>query len=55
MILFCILALILLILAVIVVAAIGIGGAGFIVIFGDVIVCMVFIALLIKFLMKRRK
>lgn len=55
MILFTILMITLLILAVITVTAISIGGAGFIIVFGDVIVCIVFIALLIKFLAKRKK
>ena len=55
MILFSILALTLLILTVITVVAISIGGAGFIIVFGDVIVCIVLIALLIKILTKRRK
>ena len=55
MILFTILTLILLILTVITLAAIAIGGAGFIIIFGDVIVCIVFITMLIRFLAKRKK
>lgn len=55
MVLFTILALILLILVVITIVAVAIGGAGFIIIFGDVIVCIVLIALLIKLLAKRKK
>lgn len=55
MILFSILLLTLLILTVITVVAISLGGAAFIVVFGDVIVCIVLIALLIKILMKRKK
>ena len=55
MILFSILALTLLILTIITVVAISIGGAAFIIVFGDVIVCIVLIALLIKILMKRKK
>ena len=55
MILFSILILTLLILTVITVVAISLGGAAFIVVFGDVIVCIALIALLIKFLMKRKK
>lgn len=55
MILFSILLLILLLLIVITVVAITVGGAGFIIIFGDVIVCIAFIVLILKFLWKRRK
>lgn len=55
MILLTILALILASLFVITLVAIVLGGTGFIIIFGDVIVCIVFIALLIKFLIKRRR
>ena len=55
MILFSILLATLFILVVTTVLAIALGGAGFIIIFGDVIVCIVFIALLIKFLAKRKK
>jgi hypothetical protein len=55
MILFTILLLTLLILTTITVVAISLGGAAFIVVFGDVIVCIVFIALLIKFLTKRKR
>ena len=54
MILFTILLLTLLILTVITVVAVSLGGAAFIIVFGDVIVCIVLIALLIKFLAKRR-
>lgn len=38
----------------IVVATVCVGGAAFIVVFGDVIVCVVFIALIIKLIIKRR-
>lgn len=54
MILFTILLTILIILVVITVSAIAIGGSAFIVIFGDVIVCIVFIVLIMKWLLKRR-
>lgn len=55
MILFTILLLTMLILAIVTVIAVALGGAGFIIIFGDVIVCIVLIALLIKYLSKRKK
>ena len=55
MILFTILAIILALLVILTVAIISVVGAGGIIIFGDVIVCIVFIALLMKFLIKRRK
>ena len=55
MILFCILALIFIILAIALMLAISVGGAGAILLFGDVIVCMVLIVLLIRFLSKKRK
>ena len=55
MILFTILASILLVLVVITVSAIAIGGAGFVIVFGDVIVCIVLIALLIKLIAKRKR
>lgn len=55
MILFTILLLTLLMLAVITVAAISIGGSAFIVVFGDVIVCMVFIIWIMKHLFTRKK
>lgn len=54
MILFAILAVILILLTVITVLAIGTMGAGAIVIFGDVIVCIVFIILIIKWLITRK-
>lgn len=54
MILLIILALMLLVLATFMFVAVGIGGAAFIVVFGDVIVCAVFIVLLIKHLTKKR-
>ena len=55
MILFLILLLMLVILAIIVVFAVSVGGAAFILVFGDVIVCMVLIGLILKRLFKRRK
>lgn len=55
MVLLTILALILLILAVIVILAVSLGGATFIVVFGDVIVCAVFIVLIIRFIIKRHR
>ena len=55
MILLTILALILTLLTVIIVATVSAVGAAGIVIFGDVIVCIVFIVLLMKFIIKRRK
>lgn len=54
MILFTILLLILLLLVLAFVFAVSIGGATVIILFGDVIVCAVFIVLLIKYLIKRR-
>lgn len=55
MVLLTILALILLILAVIVILAVSLGGATFIIVFGDVIVCAVFIVLIIRFIIKRKR
>ena len=55
MVLFIILITILLILAVIGVFLVSLGGAVFTVIFGDVIVCIVLIILIIRFLIKRKK
>ena len=55
MILFTILALILIILTVVTVVALSALGATAIVIFGDVIVCAVFIVLIIKALIKRKR
>ena len=54
MILFIILTFILLILGVITITAISIGGSAFILIFGDVIVCMALIVLIMKFIKNRR-
>lgn len=54
MILFTILAIILVIITVIAVLTIAIGGAGFIVIFGDLIVCAVIIGLIMKALFRKR-
>lgn len=55
MILFTILLITLLVLAIIVTFSIGIGGAAFIVVFGDVIVCMLVIVWIMKKILKRRK
>jgi Flp pilus assembly protein TadB len=55
MILITILALILFILIGIIVCTVSIGGATFIVIFVDVIVCVLFIVWLIRFLTKKKK
>jgi hypothetical protein len=55
MILFAILAIILLVLAGIALFAVAAGGATFIVVFGDVIVCIALIALIIRALSKRKK
>lgn len=55
MVLLTILALILLILTVTVILAVSLGGATFIIVFGDVIVCAVFIVLIIRFIIKRKK
>ena len=54
MILITILILTLILLTLLVVATVSAVGAGAIVIFGDVIVCAVFIVLIIKWLVKRR-
>ena len=43
----------LLVLATIVVVAVSIGGSAFILLFGDIIVCIVLIGLLIKHIIKR--
>lgn len=43
----------LLVLATIVVVAVSIGGSAFILLFGDIIVCMILIGLLIKHIIKR--
>ena len=55
MILFITLLITLLVLAVIVTLAVGIGGAAFIVVFGDVIVCILIIVWIMKKILKRRK
>ena len=55
MILFVILLVIFLILAAIVVLGIGIGGALFIVVFGDVIVCMLILLWLMRKLFRRKR
>ena len=55
MILLTILLITLLLLGIIVVLGVSALGAGTIIIFGDVIVCMIFIALLIKLIFKKRK
>lgn len=55
MVLLTILALILLILAVTVILAVSLGGATFIIVFGDVIVCAVFIVLIIRLIIKRKR
>ena len=53
MILFALLAIITIILAVIVFAAVIVGGVGFIFVFGDVIVCVVFLVLVLKHMVKK--
>ena len=53
MILFTLLAIIAIILAVIVFAAVIIGGVGFIFVFGDVIVCIGFLVLILKHMSKK--
>lgn len=55
MILTCILVLTILLLLAIIIFAVSVGGAAFIIIFGDVIVCIGLIVLLIRRLHKRRK
>ena len=55
MILFTILAIMLLIVTGVAVVALGVGGAAFIVVFGDLIVCAVIIAFIIKRLIRRKK
>ena len=55
MVLFTLLALILIVLAVITVFTIVTVGAGAIVIFGDVIVCGVFIGIILRYILKKRK
>lgn len=55
MILFTILLLTLILLTVFVVFTVSVGGSIFVILFGDVIVCMVFIALIIRYFIKRKK
>lgn len=55
MVLFSILAVTLLTLIALIVLAVGTVGAGVIVLFGDVIVCIVFIVLIMKHLFKKRR
>lgn len=55
MVLIAILGLIAILLILFIIAAVSIGGAAFILIFGDVIVCVLFISWLIKKILKRRK
>ena len=55
MILFTILLLSLLILSVLIILTIGIGGIAFILVFGDVIICIWIIVIIIKHFMKRKK
>lgn len=55
MILFTILLLTLLLLIIFGIFAISVGGAAVIVLFGDVIVCAVFIVMVLKFLLTKRK
>lgn len=55
MVLFLILLLTIIILITIVVIAVSIGGSIFVIVFGDVIVCIFIIGLIIKHLLKRKK
>lgn len=55
MILLAILLLMLIILVATVVAVAATAGAGFVLLFGDVIVCAVFIVLIIRFLIRRKR
>ena len=55
MVLFTILALTLIILVTIGLLLIGAGGAVFITVFGDIIICAVFIVLIMRWLFKRKK
>lgn len=55
MILFIILLITLLVLAAIAILAISLGGAAVVILFGDVILCMLFIVWIIKRLIKRKK
>lgn len=54
MILFALLALILLIITIFMIVVIAVGGATFIVVFSDVIVCIAIIVWLLRYLTKRR-
>lgn len=54
MILFTILAIVLLIVLMVAIFILGVGGSAFIVIFGDLIVCVVLIALIMKAIWKRK-
>lgn len=55
MVLFAILALILLITLIVVIVAVGMAGAGMIILFGDVIVCIILLAWVIKKLYFKKK
>ena len=55
MVLFSILAVTLLLLLAIIIFAVGTVGAGVIVVFGDVIVCVIFIVLIMKRLIRRKR
>lgn len=55
MILFMILAIMLLIVTAVAILVIGIGGGAFVVVFGDLIVCVILIALIIKGLIRRKR
>lgn len=55
MVLFAILLITLLVLTLVTVVAVGIGGAAFIVIFSDVIVCIAFIVLIMRKIINKRK
>lgn len=55
MILFLILAITVSILLVFTIAAVSIGGAAFIIVFGDVIVCILLIVWLLRYLARRRR
>lgn len=55
MVLFVILLIMLILLLLFVITVIGAGGAIFIVVFADVIVCIAFIALIMRWILKKRK
>lgn len=55
MILFTILTIMMLIVAAVAILAIGIGGGVFVVVFGDLIVCVALIALIIRHKVRRRR